>query len=54
MIFESAKGSGPRSLILLQNLLDIIDLPATGRLLDIGCANGTLLRSEGPFLPLKA
>lgn len=45
MVFDTAKGSGPRSLILLRNLLDRIDLPATGRLLDIGCANGTLLKS---------
>lgn len=45
MIFDSAKGSGPRSLILLRNLLDTIDLPNDGRLLDIGCSNGNLLKS---------
>jgi 2-polyprenyl-3-methyl-5-hydroxy-6-metoxy-1,4-benzoquinol methylase len=45
MIFDSAKGSGPRSLMLLRNLLDAIDLPDSGRLLDIGCSNGNLLKS---------
>jgi 2-polyprenyl-3-methyl-5-hydroxy-6-metoxy-1,4-benzoquinol methylase len=45
MIFDSAKGSGPRSLILLRNLLDTIGLPNDGRLLDIGCSNGNLLKS---------
>lgn len=45
MIFDSAKGNGPRSLILLRNLLETIDLPSHGRLLDIGCSNGNLLKS---------
>ena len=44
-IFDSAKGSGPRSLMLLRNLLDTVELPEKGRLLDIGCANGNLLKS---------
>lgn len=45
MVFDTAKGSGPRSLILLRNLLDKVDLPERGRLLDFGCSNGNLLKS---------
>jgi SAM-dependent methyltransferase len=45
MIFDTAKGSGPRSLILLRNVLDKVDLPENGRLLDVGCSNGNLLKS---------
>jgi|FEC22Drversion2_1045045.scaffolds.fasta_scaffold00309_3 SAM-dependent methyltransferase len=45
MVFDTAKGSGPRSLILLRNFLDKVDLPETGRLLDFGCSNGNLLKS---------
>jgi SAM-dependent methyltransferase len=44
-IFDSAKGSGPRSLMLLRNFLDIVELPEKGRLLDFGCSNGNLLKS---------
>ena len=44
-IFDSAKGSGPRSAILLRNFLDAVSLPEKGRLLDFGCANGNLLRN---------
>jgi SAM-dependent methyltransferase len=44
-IFDSAKGSGPRSLILLRNFLDAVPLAEKGRLLDIGCSNGNLLKS---------
>ena len=44
-IFDSAKGSGPRSLILLRNFLEISELTEEGRLLDIGCSNGNLLKS---------
>jgi 2-polyprenyl-3-methyl-5-hydroxy-6-metoxy-1,4-benzoquinol methylase len=43
-IFDSAKGSGPRSSILLHNLLDLVPLSEKGRLLDIGCSNGNLLK----------
>ena len=44
-VFDSAKGSGPRSLMLLRNLLDMVELAEKGRLLDIGCSNGNLLKS---------
>jgi 2-polyprenyl-3-methyl-5-hydroxy-6-metoxy-1,4-benzoquinol methylase len=45
MIFDTAKGSGPRSLVLLQNVLGQIDVAPSGRLLDIGCSNGNLIKS---------
>jgi 2-polyprenyl-3-methyl-5-hydroxy-6-metoxy-1,4-benzoquinol methylase len=51
MIFDSAKGSGPRSLILLRNFLDAVELPPEGRLLDIGCANGNLLKGFHSLRP---
>ncbi len=44
-IFDSTRGSGPRSLILLRSFLDTVELTETGRLLDIGCSNGNLLKS---------
>ena len=44
-IFDSAKGSGPRSLILLRNFLETGELAEEGRLLDFGCSNGNLLKS---------
>jgi SAM-dependent methyltransferase len=45
MIFDSAKGHGPRSSILLRHFLERFPLAESGRLLDIGCANGKLLES---------
>lgn len=51
MIFDSAKGSGPRSMILLRNFLDSFSLPREGRLLDIGCSNGNLLKSFHALRP---
>lgn len=45
MVFDTTKGSGPRSEILLRNFLDVVDLPEQGRLLDVGCSNGNLLTS---------
>lgn len=50
-IFDSTKGTGPRSLILLRYFLENTDLPAEGRLLDLGCSNGNLLRSFHGFFP---
>lgn len=51
MVFDSAKGSGPRSQIMLRNVLDVVPLPAEGRLLDIGCSNGNLLKSFNALRP---
>lgn len=50
-IFDSAKGSGPRSLILLRNFLDTGTLAEEGRLLDFGCSNGNLIRSFHSLRP---
>jgi 2-polyprenyl-3-methyl-5-hydroxy-6-metoxy-1,4-benzoquinol methylase len=44
-LFNTPFGSGPRTEILLKYLLRLIDLPAAGKLLDIGCSNGNLLKS---------
>jgi 2-polyprenyl-3-methyl-5-hydroxy-6-metoxy-1,4-benzoquinol methylase len=44
-LFSTPFGSGPRTEILLKYLLRLIDLPPAGKLLDIGCANGNLLKS---------
>ena len=44
-LFNTPFGSGPRTQILLKYLLRLIDLPPAGRLLDIGCSNGNLLKS---------
>jgi 2-polyprenyl-3-methyl-5-hydroxy-6-metoxy-1,4-benzoquinol methylase len=48
---DTAFGAGPRAEILFKYLLRLIDLPAAGRLLDIGCANGNLLRTFHPLRP---
>ena len=50
-IFDSAKGSGPRSLILLRNFLETGELAEEGRLLDFGCSNGNLLKSFHSLRP---
>jgi 2-polyprenyl-3-methyl-5-hydroxy-6-metoxy-1,4-benzoquinol methylase len=44
-LFNTPFGSGARTKILLKYLLRLIDLPAAGKLLDIGCSNGNLLKS---------
>jgi SAM-dependent methyltransferase len=44
-LFNTPFGSGPRTQVLLKYLLRLIDLPPTGRLLDIGCSNGNLLKT---------
>ncbi|HEV2957194.1 MAG TPA: class I SAM-dependent methyltransferase [Xanthobacteraceae bacterium] len=44
-LFNTPFGSGPRAEILLKYLLRLIDLPPTGRLIDIGCSNGNLLKA---------
>jgi SAM-dependent methyltransferase len=50
-LFNTPFGSGPRTEILLKYLLRLIDLPAAGKLLDIGCSNGNLLKSFHPIRP---
>jgi len=44
-LFNTPFGSGPRTEILFKYLLRLIDLPPTGRLLDVGCSNGNLLKT---------
>jgi SAM-dependent methyltransferase len=48
---NTAFGSGPRAEILLKYFMRLIDLPASGKLLDIGCANGNLLKTFHPLRP---
>lgn len=43
-IFNSAYGAGPRAGILLAHLDRRVTLPTNGCMLDIGCANGNILR----------
>jgi 2-polyprenyl-3-methyl-5-hydroxy-6-metoxy-1,4-benzoquinol methylase len=42
---DTAFGAGPRAEILFKYLLRLTDLPAAGKLLDVGCANGNLLKT---------
>jgi len=44
-LFNTPFGGGPRTEVLLKYLLRLIDLPPTGRLIDIGCSNGNLLKT---------
>jgi SAM-dependent methyltransferase len=44
-LFDTMFGSGPRTETLLKYLSGLVDLPAAGKLLDIGCSNGNLLKS---------
>jgi 2-polyprenyl-3-methyl-5-hydroxy-6-metoxy-1,4-benzoquinol methylase len=54
-VFDQASGVGtPRSVRLLQRLFAECDLPASGRLLDIGCGNGVLLRNVSSLAPTWA
>jgi 2-polyprenyl-3-methyl-5-hydroxy-6-metoxy-1,4-benzoquinol methylase len=51
-VFDGASGAGtPRSVRLLQRLVAECALPSVGRLLDIGCGNGVLLRSFSALAP---
>jgi 2-polyprenyl-3-methyl-5-hydroxy-6-metoxy-1,4-benzoquinol methylase len=51
-VFDGASGqSAPRSQRLLSRLLSECRLPAAGRLLDIGCGNGVLLRTFAALAP---
>lgn len=50
-LFNTPIGNGPRTQILMKVLLRWFDLPPTGKLLDIGCANGNLLKSAHAVRP---
>jgi len=51
-VFDAASGaSAPRSERLLRRLIEERRLPATGRLLDVGCGNGVLLRTFSRLAP---
>jgi 2-polyprenyl-3-methyl-5-hydroxy-6-metoxy-1,4-benzoquinol methylase len=50
-LFNTAFGVGPRTQILMKFLLQSFDLPPTGKLLDIGCANGNLLKTAHSVRP---
>ena len=52
-VFEEVSGrASSRSSRLLERLHSHLQLPETGRLLDVGCGNGALLRTFGRFAPL--
>ena len=52
-VFEEDSGrASSRSARLLERLHTHIQLPETGRLLDVGCGNGALLRPFGRLAPL--
>jgi SAM-dependent methyltransferase len=44
-VFNTEFGSGARSTILLKLVLSRIEIPEGGRLLDVGCSNGNLLKT---------
>ena len=51
-VFDQSSGeASSRSLRLLTALRDSIALPAQGRMLDVGCGNGAMLRTFGTALP---
>jgi SAM-dependent methyltransferase len=51
-VFDPASGAAsPRSARLLEHIVQSGALPAAGRLLDVGCGNGALLRSASEQLP---
>lgn len=51
IIIDAGKKSIPRSEKIFQHVFPYLKLDTTGRLLDIGCANGELLRSFKLFAP---
>jgi SAM-dependent methyltransferase len=52
VVFTAADGvASPRSRVLVDFIARTIDLPATGRLIDIGCGNGAALASFSKLLP---
>lgn len=51
-VFDPKTGHGrPRSEVLIEQLLHTAELPEKGRLLDIGCGNGSFLRACSQALP---
>ncbi len=50
-IFNSLYGAGPRASILIQHLTQTVALKPQGRMLDIGCASGNILRAFGAAHP---
>ena len=50
-IFNSLYGAGPRADILMRHLQAAYALPAIGRMLDIGCGNGNILRGFARNFP---
>ena len=50
-VFDASGASQTRSIKLVSKLCDEIELNQTGRLLDIGCANGNFLRAFGSTFP---
>ena len=51
-VFDEISGqASSRSARLLEHLQSHVQLPETGRLLDIGCGNGALLRTFSRFVP---
>jgi 2-polyprenyl-3-methyl-5-hydroxy-6-metoxy-1,4-benzoquinol methylase len=51
LLFEGGGNSVPRTTRLLDNALKNVALPPRGRLLDVGCGNGALLRTFGHRQP---
>lgn len=50
-VFEDASGGAARSSVLVRKLVEHFTLPSKGRLLDVGCGNGSLLRSFARLRP---
>jgi len=50
-IFNSLYGAGPRADILMRHLQSAYALPSAGRMLDIGCGNGNILRGFARNFP---
>lgn len=52
VVFTTASGeASPRSRVLVDFIARTVELPATGRLIDIGCGNGAALASFSKLLP---